>query len=101
MKKFVFLTLLFFPLLSNAQDTTHTSRGYNIEHHGLYLRVDTILHITQAVSFLRGAHSFSIKSAGKYMYRNIELRYREPITIWDTHAEVLVERKSYTFSYIY
>ena len=93
--------LLFFPLLSYSQDTIRTSRGYTIEYKGLYLRVDTILNITQAVSFFRGAHMFSIKSEEGYMYKDIKLRYREPITIYAIHAEVFVERKTYKFNYTY
>lgn len=101
MKKLAFLVVLFFPLLSYSQDTIITSRGYTIEYQGLYLRVDTILQITQAVSFFRGTHRFTIKSNRDYMYKDIKLKYREPITIYAIHADVFVERKNYTFRYIY
>ncbi len=101
MKKLVFLILLIFPLLSYSQDTIHTSRGYNIQYQELYLRIDTVHNITQAVSFFKGAHLFSIKLNGEYMYKNIKLRYREPITIYSIHAEVFAERKKYRFNYTY
>lgn len=101
MKSLVFLILLLFPLLSYSQDITRTSRGYTIEYQELYLRVDTILNITQAVSFFRGTHLFSIKLNGEYMYRNIKLKYREPITIYSIHAEVFVERKKFRLNYTY
>ena len=101
MKKLLLPVLLSFPLLSYSQDTTYTSRGYNIEYQGLYLRVDTVHNITQAVSFFRGVHLFSIKLNNEYAHKNIKVKYGQPITIYDIHTEVFVERKNYKFNYTY
>ncbi len=101
MKKLLLLSLLFFSLSAYSQDTTYTSRGYNLDYEYLCLRIDTILKITQAVSFHKGCHMFSIKSDNKYLHRNIKLKYREPLTIRDIHAEVFVHKKNAKYVYVY
>jgi|GEM_PF-2427227 len=98
MKNLLLLTLIIcLPLLSYSQDTIRTSRGYNIDYKYLYLRVDTVHNITQAVSYFRGVHSFSIKIKEKYLHKNMALRYRNPFTIYGIHGEIIVERKNYQY----
>ena len=96
----LYIILLYWESCSaQFQDTTYTKSGFTIDYPHLHCRMDTIRNVNQMVSFYRGKHYFTVKINGQYLYKDVPLRFGEPLTIYSVHSEIIVTKRKFRFTY--
>lgn len=76
---------------ANAQDTTRTAIGYDIDYPHLYVRVDTIHHHTYLYNYYGKAMYFTIGNGDAFLVKN-----KAVFMVWrDGDFILTVTRKKY------
>jgi len=95
MKKLLLLTLIIVGnFTANAQDTTRTPIGYDIDYPFVYVREDTIHGLTYLYNHYPHKMYFSV-NGGKATL----LQRHQVMTVWSNHFLLVASRKKYKRDY--
>ncbi len=81
---------------SNAQDTTRTPIGYDIDYAHVYVRVDTIHSLSYIYNYYPHKMYFSVNKS-----KAVLVQRKAVITVWAVHFTLTASRKKYKRIYKY
>lgn len=98
MKKLLLLILIVIGSVNSiqAQDTTRTPIGYDIDYPHVYVRVDTVHGLSYVYNYYPHKMYFSVNGA-----KAVLLPRKQVMTVWSIHFTLATSRKYYKRIYKY